>query len=177
MEQTDKRRGGSGAKLDARFRPGVGPPNAISRVWEPLAAIVRTFRSWGKRRFMAGKTADRPWAEGFVTGSTAVPRRATASGQLASSAYGRSAISPPMNRRNPRRDGWSDATGHAVGQGAAIAPLNRLFYSRAEACAAIPLAERNEKAKEKSQRQDRRQERSSFSASFVFCGSIRLRNK
>ncbi len=36
-----------------------------------LAAPARTFPTGVKRRFMTGTTSDRPWAEGFATGSTA----------------------------------------------------------------------------------------------------------
>jgi hypothetical protein len=50
----EKRRGGSGAKLD-----GVVP----SRPWPPSQ---RTFPAEVKKRFMAGKISDRPWAEGFL---------------------------------------------------------------------------------------------------------------
>jgi hypothetical protein len=78
---------GVGSRRNARPLRGqeaVGFPNAINRVWRP---------------FMAGNTSDRPWAEGFVTGSPAasgiIPK------WLASSAYGRAKIFPPMNRRNP----------------------------------------------------------------------------
>ncbi len=53
MDKTEKKRGGSGAKLDAQFHPGVGRhrshvpfggqeavgfPNAIYRVWGPFMA-------------------------------------------------------------------------------------------------------------------------------------------
>jgi len=61
LEDTEKKRGGSGAKLDGAVSvPGLGSPNAISRVWGPLAAIARTFPTGGKRRFMAEKISDRP---------------------------------------------------------------------------------------------------------------------
>jgi hypothetical protein len=69
---------------------------AFGNPWPPSE---RTFLSGVKKRFRAGKTSDRPWAEGFAPDSTA------ASGILpkepASSAYGRFEIVPPMNRRNP----------------------------------------------------------------------------
>jgi hypothetical protein len=51
LRDTGKKRGGSEAKLNARFRRGVESPNAISRVWGP---------------FLAGELSDRPWAEGLL---------------------------------------------------------------------------------------------------------------
>jgi hypothetical protein len=71
VERTEKKRGGSGAKLDTRFHPGVGTPNAIFRVGEPLAAVGTHVSCGVKKRFRTGKTSDRPWAEGFATDSRA----------------------------------------------------------------------------------------------------------
>ena len=79
------------------------------------------------RRFMTGKISDRPWAEGFAPGSTA------ASGIIhkwpASSAYGRSEISPPMNRRNPAPRRMARSCGSRCRTRGSDPPLNRLFSS------------------------------------------------
>ena len=108
-----------------RFHPGVGPPNAICAFGNPWQPSERTFPSAVKRRFMAGKTSDRPSAEGFATGSTA------ASGiihrQPASSAYGRSDVVPPMNRRNPAPRRMARYYGSCCGARGRDYPLNRLF--------------------------------------------------
>ena len=76
---------------------------------------------------MAGKTSDRPWAEGFATGSTA------ASGiihkQPASSAYGRSDVVPAMNRRNSASRRMVRCYGSRCGTRGRDYPLNRLFSS------------------------------------------------
>jgi len=110
--ETEKKRGGSGAT-----REGVVP----ARSWPPAE---RTFSSGVKKRFRAGKISDRPWAEGFATGSTAsgILHR-----QLASSAYGRSEVLPPMNRRNPAPRWMVHCYGSRCGARGRDYPLNRLF--------------------------------------------------
>jgi len=115
------RRSGGHGEEKRRFRGeargGGSIPGSI--------AVVRTFPAGVKRRFRAGKISDRPWAEGFATGSTA------ASGIIhkepASSAYGRSDIFPPMNRRNPVPRRMVRGYGSRGGTRGSDYPLNRLF--------------------------------------------------
>jgi hypothetical protein len=52
--EAEKRRGGSGAKFEGAVPSRGQPPSQ------------RTFPVGGKKRFMAGETSDRPWAEGFA---------------------------------------------------------------------------------------------------------------
>ncbi len=115
VEETEKRGGGSGATRAGAVPSWGGPPSE------------RTFLSRVKRRFRAGRTSDRPWAESFATDSTA------ASGilpkELASSADGRSEIFPPMNRRNPTPGRRARGYGSRCGARGSDSPLNRLLSS------------------------------------------------
>ena len=53
------------------FIPGLGPQTRYCAFGNPGPPSERTFPTGGKRRFMAGMISDRPWAEGFATGSAA----------------------------------------------------------------------------------------------------------
>jgi hypothetical protein len=111
-----------------QFHPGDGPPNTIFRVWEPLAAAATHVPCGGAR---GGS-----WPERFPTGherkaSPLVRRRRLVSfiniDSGLSSAYGRSEIVPPMNRRNPAPRRMVRCYGSCCGTRGSDSPLNRLF--------------------------------------------------
>jgi hypothetical protein len=137
-EMSRTRRNKEAVRTSARREP---PGRATSSVepgnpWQPsLARSLRRsrggwapnaiYRGWGP--FMAGKISGRPWAEGFATGST--PTSGTIHKGPASSPYGRSEISPPMNRRNPAPRRMARCYESRCGTRGSDYSLNRLFWS------------------------------------------------
>ena len=116
---TEKNGGGSGAKLDGAVPPRGGPP--------ALARSLRESRGGsGPERFPTGPGRK---------ASPLVRRRRLASflKRLASSAYGRSEIVPPMNRRNPTPRRRVRCDGSRCGTRGSDSPLNRLFSSPGDA--------------------------------------------
>jgi len=106
---------------------GTGPQTRYFAFGNPWPPSERTFPAGVKKRFRAGETSDRPWAEGFAPDSTAAS--GTLPQELASSADGRSEIVPPMNRRYPTPRRMVRGYGsHGEARGSE-SPLNRLLSS------------------------------------------------